>query len=204
MYAFPHHLRRPLAVLLIVAALAPVCFGADKPPAYPTPDAAFKAALAAYDDKDFETLLDGLSPKGLDATMDLAMHIVSRFDRPTTSPARAKANEALHAQQAAMLAKHGLADRTRRPDETDKAFRARLVQQIPDRRTFLMDLYRSRLFRNAAVAERRVNLVELTTDGDTARGREVISDPRDHSTISCQVEFTKIDGSWRIDTVIMY
>jgi hypothetical protein len=77
------------------------------------------------------------------------------------------------------------------------------MKQVPDARAFLIGLYELNDQPRIRDSGRKVELVDVKINGDTAQGSEVITLP-DGSTISEDVGFTKINGSWKIDSVLVY
>jgi len=199
-YRGPMHVRTArasIALLLASAAAAP----AAAPPAtmraavFATPADVLAAARRAKDDPN---QFDYFTPDAQDQLARMIVFMVVR-GRPTTLPAD------VQAAKAEFEAAWGLDRREPRPGESDEQRIDRLLEQIPDKRTFLVDFRRRQQATTAparpAPSTRPASVLEdvqISPDGTTATGRLVHREDERSST-SQQVKFRKIDGSWRID-----
>lgn len=171
---------------------------------YATPAEVVAAAQKATAEKDMAASLDCYSPAGHDALAKFILWAVA--STPTTVPASQPANP----ERAEFEAKYGLDRRERKAGESTEQFATRLMEGLPDRRAFLVDFMTRQQTHQAKrpPATRpseplELQDVQIDASGTNATAK-LLRKSRDGGTMSQNVKFEKIDGSWRIATVMMY
>jgi len=217
------------ALIVVVLLFVVAAMGKEKAAlVYPTPEAVNRAAHAAYERGDYSALIACYSPKGLDANVDLAMMFMVAHEmpsmtlevtlkvgdqssttqgaftpvpEPSTRPARSPEQQKRAEAVEAILVKHGITDRAQKPEETKKAYYARLRDQVKDKRGFLLDLMQLQPPR-AKKIEPPFELTNLKITGKTATGTLVQKE--ETGTTSVDISFDRVEGSWLISSVLIF
>ena len=190
-------------VMALTAIGAAGALGAAK---YSTPAAVVAAYEKAHDAGDDGAALDCMSPEGQDKCLKfmVAMELATRQTDPGAPPPTADEKKA-QAEFDALLAKHGIKDLAKRAGEEEEAYVNRITAQVTDPRTLLVKLMQTM---EGAVPGtkpapcRKGELKDLKITGDTATAKYVTREESD-STMSQDLKFKQIDGSWMLADFIM-
>lgn len=168
---------------------------------YDTPEAVVRAAQTAHEAGDAMATLDCYSPAGHAGMAQVIMWAIA--SPPTTQ----SATQPINPDRAAFEARHGLDRRAQKPGESRNDFAKRLVDELPDKRAFLLDFMAKQPPRRRPTSQpaEAPQLQDVTIDpsGTTATAK-LVRKGREGSTMSQTVKFEKIDGSWRIATLMMF
>jgi hypothetical protein len=182
-------------------AQAPTTQATSPAVVYDTPEAVVRAAQMAHEAGDAAAALDCYSPAG---HAGMAQVIMWAIASPQTTQS---ATQPVNPERAAFEARHGLDRRVQKPGESRNDFAKRLVEELPDTRAFLLDFMSKQPPRRRPTSQpaEPPQLQDVTIDpsGTTATAK-LVSKGRNGSASSQKVKFEKIDGSWRIATLMMY
>ncbi|HEV7299430.1 MAG TPA: hypothetical protein VGN72_08720 [Tepidisphaeraceae bacterium] len=185
----------------LAVAQAPTSQPTTSAVVYETPEAVVLAARNANKTGDHVAEIDCYSPAGHAAIARVLMWMIA--SPPTTQ----SATQPINPDRAAFEARHGLDRRAQKPGESRDDFAKRLVDELPDKRAFLLDFMTKQPPRRRPTSQPAgpLQLQDVTIDpsGTTATAK-LVRKGRDGSTMSQEVKFEKIDGSWRIATMMMY
>jgi hypothetical protein len=191
----------PVLTLMVVPAMVAAEAPTTAPSVYVTPADVYAAAAKASRSGDSETLIDCQSPDNQEKLVKLMMFFV--IHAPTTAPSISDSDK----EKAAFFAKYGLDHHERRAGETDTQLTDRLAAQIPDKAAFLKEMgsiqrAHNKQASNSAPVPALTN-VQIEGDGNTAVGK-LISHDANGVTMSMDVQFKKINGSWKIDSLAFF
>ena len=191
-----------VAAIIALFAVAPA-LAQTAPVVYATPEEVVTACRAANARHDAAGVLDCYSPQMQDAMTKMIMTMIAAT--PTTLPA----GQSPDPQKVAFEARHRLADRQQRSGESRDDFAARLITNLPDKRAFLLDFMQ----RQAAHASTRpastqpapqMSDVTIDPSGNTATAKLSRAEADGRGSTSQVVKFEKIDGSWRLASLMMF
>lgn len=171
--------------------------GSDAAKTYAGVEEVFAAAREAFGKQDYPAWVDCYTAEIQAAQVNMVLGLfAAAIDNETATVDKQAKQEYLD-----LLANHGVTDRGKKSGETDEQQVARLATQVKDKRAFLIDhlkWYKSKKSRTDLEAG---TLVDLKTTGETAQADYSVKSS-DGSTMSQQVHFRRVGGSWRIDTIV--
>jgi hypothetical protein len=189
------------AVIVSLVVFPALIHGAEPTTAnavYVTPADVVAAAMKANREGDIPAEIGCLSPDGQEKWTKLWLRIV--VSMPTSAPATTD----LDKQREAMLAKYGVDLRDRRTGETDAQTVDRFARQIKDKSAFLEEIASKQPPRRKDQPTPVLENVQISADGMSAVAKLVRHDADGKGSMSMDVKFQKIDGSWKIDSMIFF
>jgi hypothetical protein len=172
------------------------------PAIYAAPADTLAAATKAMRDGNVDVYLECLSPNAINLNAVSFVGMMT-MDTPTDAPTPTDPDK----QKAAFEARYGLDHRQRHVDETDEQFADRLAAKIQDKRAFMRDFIAQVLSDKNTDAKSNpvpelVNL-HIQPDGTTAVAK-LVQHVGDGTTMSQDIQFKKIGGSWKIDNAVLF
>lgn len=185
--------------LLIVPVLTSAGTPTTAPTVFATPADVYAAALKATRAGDTRTVVSCLSPETQAEWVSMCVSLI--LSEPTTAPSDSDKDKV------ALEAKYGLDHPQRRPGETDEQLADRLAAQIKDKVAFLNEWMSHDAAQDKADpgSQPAPELVNVHIEGDgTVAVAKLVQHEADGSTTSMDVKFKKIDGSWKIDSMMLF
>lgn len=166
------------------------------PAIYATPADVFAASEKAARAGDCETYVDCQSPDNQEIFVKLFVQIA--MATPTTNPNPSDQDK----QILAFMAKYGLDHHDRLAGEADYQWTDRVAALIKDKPAFLKDLMSQNPPDPNPGPMPELTDLQIQADGVTATAKAVVHTP-DGTAGSQDVKFKKIDGSWRLDSLVV-
>ncbi len=192
--------------VLALVAMGAAGASAAAAPKYSTPAQVVAAYEKAHDAGDDGAGIDCMSPGGQNKCLKfmVGMELATRQTEPGAPPPSAEEKKA-QAETDALLAKHGIKDLAKRAGEEEEAYINRITAHVTDQRTLLikmMQMMEGAVPGTKPAPCRKGEIKDLKITGDTATGKYVTKEEGD-STMSQDLKFKQIDGSWLLADVIM-
>ena len=185
------------AAPMLLANEPPVKSAAARP-VYATPAEAVAAAQAAFARDDFEAEVDCFSPDGQKALSKTFLRLL------VSMPPAALNSSPMGKEIAAIEAKYGLKDWQRKPGETDEQMIDRLAGGITTKREFVLaTMGLNKGHNDKAQVPTMLEDVHIEDGGESAIGK-LVRHEANGATVSQDVRFKKIGGSFLIDNAIFF